>query len=313
MSKRKMLTSILLVAALSVAAIPALAQGMAFPKIIQLPNGFQPEGIAAGKGADFYAGSLANGAIYKGDLRTGEGDLLVQGQNGDIAVGMSFDERSGYLFVAGGLTGAAKVYDSRTGDRVGFFQLAGPGSFINDVIVTRQAAYFTDSFNAVLYKLPLSSDGRLPAPSQVQSVTLGGDWVQVPGAFVFNANGIEATADGKSLIVVNSNTGNLFRVDPETGTAYQIDLAGESVAAGDGLLLEGLRLYVMQNRLNLIAVVELAPDLATGQVAGGITDPAFRVPTTLLGFGNWIYAVNARFGTPPGPATDYDIVQVPQW
>ena len=43
------------------------------------------------------AGSLANGAIYKGDLRTGEGGLLYAGGSGEVSVGMSFDERSGYL------------------------------------------------------------------------------------------------------------------------------------------------------------------------------------------------------------------------
>ena len=307
MNKLRLVVSAVMVIVLLLTAAPVLAGSAPFPKIIALPNGFQPEGIASGKGTDFYAGSLANGAIYKGNLRTGAGSLLVTGQPGSVAVGMAFDERSGYLFVAGGPTGSAKVYDTRTGAQVGLYQLTGPGSFINDVIVTRQAAYFTNSFTAVLYKLPLSSNGRLPDPSQVESLALSGDWVQVAG---FNANGIEATPDGKALILVNSSAGNLYRVDPLTGVAVLIDLGGESVSAGDGLLLAGHTLYVMRNNLNLIAVVDLAPDLLSGLVTGGISDPAFRVPTTLLGFGNSIYAVNARFGTPPGPNVDYDIVQV---
>ncbi len=144
---------------------------------------------------------------------------------------MAFDERSGYLFVAGGPTGSAKVYDTRTGAQVGLYQLTGPGSFINDVIVTRQAAFFTNSSSAVLYKLPLSSNGHLPDPSQVQSLALSGDWVQVAG---FNANGIEATPDGKALILVNSSAGNLYRVDPRTGAAVLIDLGGESSQPGMG-------------------------------------------------------------------------------
>ena len=39
-----------------------------FPKIILLPNGWQPEGIASGSGTSFYVGSLADGAIYVGDF-----------------------------------------------------------------------------------------------------------------------------------------------------------------------------------------------------------------------------------------------------
>jgi hypothetical protein len=41
-----------------------------------------------------------------------------------------------------------------------------------------------------------------------------------------------------------------------------------------------------------------------------ITDENFDVPTTLAPFGNRLYAVNARFDTPPAPTTEYSIVQV---
>ena len=46
-------------------AAPVLARGTDFfPKVIDLPNGFQPEGISIGRGTSFYVGSLVNGAIY---------------------------------------------------------------------------------------------------------------------------------------------------------------------------------------------------------------------------------------------------------
>jgi sugar lactone lactonase YvrE len=60
----------------------------------------------------------------------------------------------------------------------------------------------------------------------VVTIPLGGEWVQNPG---FNANGIARTPDGRALIVVNSGTGALFRVDPATGVATAVDLGGESV------------------------------------------------------------------------------------
>ena len=289
----------------------------AFPKNIPLPNGFQPEGIVSGAGTDFYAGSLANGAIYKGDLRTGEGMLLVQGVAGRIAAGLSYDERSGYLFVSGATTGTGSVYDTRTGALVASLQFApANSSFINDVIVTRQAAYFTDSFNARLFVVPLGPGGAVEEASGYQVLSLSGDWIQVPGAFVFNANGIEATPNGDALIVVNSARGEIYRVDPNTGVADLIELTNStgsgdtSLSAGDGLLLDGKTLYVVRNRLNQIAVVRLANDLRAGEVVGTIADPGFRVPTTITEHGNSIYAVNARFGTPPGPSVDYDVVKV---
>jgi hypothetical protein len=99
-------------------------------------------------------------------------------------------------------------------------------------------------------------------------------------------------------------------VDPETGDAVQIDLGGEVVTAGDGLFLDGLTLYVMRNRLNEIAVVELDPSLISGEVVDTLTDEYFRVPTTIAGFGKAIYAVNARFGTEPTPETEYEVVRV---
>lgn len=285
----------------------ALAKSSPFPEIIPLPDGFRPEGIVSGYGTDFYAGSLANGAIFKGDFRSGNGSILVEGVNGRVAVGLSFDERTGYLFVAGGPTGTATVYDTSNADQVGFYTLTGPGSFINDVVVTPSAAFFTDSFNARLFKLPLLPTGSLPDPSEVEILPLSGDWMQSAG---FNANGIDATPNGQKLIVVNSGQGALFAVDPVSGGAELIDLGGASVSAGDGLLLDGKTLYVVRNQLNQIAVVNLASDFSSGELIGSITASEFDVPTTVTELGNRLYAVNARFSTPPTPTTEYDVVQV---
>lgn len=293
--------------ALLLAAVPVSA-GEVFPKILPLPDGWQPEGIATGRGTDFYAGSLANGAIWKGDLRTGEGFVLSPGEPGRITVGLKVDLRTNYVIAAGGPTGKTFVFDGSTGALLREYQLAPAGSFINDVVITRDAAYFTQSNGAFLYKLPLGPGGQLPADaSAVVAIPLSGEWEQVPG---FNANGIEATPNGKTLIVVNSTLGQLYAVDPETGEATMIDLGGASVTAGDGILLQGKTLYVVRNRLNTIAVIDLKLTTNSGTLVKEITDPAFRVPTTVAQFGKWLYAVNARFGTPPTPQTEYEAVRV---
>ena len=183
------------------------------------------------------------------------------------------------------------------------------GDFINDVIVTRTAAYFTNSFAPYISRVPLGAGGVLPDPALVQAIELTGDWAQVPGPFVFNANGIEATPNGKDLIVVNSTAQAVYRVDPESGIATQIDLAGEAVPNGDGLVLLGQTLYVVQNQVNQIGVISLSSDLRSGDLGEPITNPLFNIPTTAAVFGDSLYVVNAKFGSPPA-TTDYEIIKV---
>jgi sugar lactone lactonase YvrE len=304
-------TAVILGVLAVLALIPTLstfaASDETYPDVISLPDGFRPEGIAVGRGTSFFASSLANGSIYGGDLRTGEGALVVPPQNGRIAVGLAVDLRSNYIFAAGGPAGAAYVYDANTGEGIAAYQLTSEASFVNDVIVTRDAAYFTDSFRPFFYLVPLGPGGALPAQGGVSEIALGGDFVQVSG---FNSNGIDATPDGRSLIIVHSTLGALYRVDPAAGYASEINLHGDTVTQGDGILLDGKTLYVMRNRSNVIAVVQLDAAISTGMVVGGITDAYFDVPTTIAEFGNRIYAVNARFGTPPTPDTAYDVIQV---
>lgn len=303
---RRLLATLLLV----VLSLISLGSTFAkpFPDVIPLPNGFQPEGIATGTGTTFYVGSIPTGAVYRGDLRTGEGEVLVPAQTGRAAIGLKFDERSGLLFVAGGSTGFAYVYDGDTGANVAAIQLTTLPSFINDVVITKDAAYFTNSFQPFIYRVPLENNGDLPAVPTVEEIPLGGEYQFTPGAF--NANGIAATPNGKTLIIVNSTEGALYNVDPTTGVATRIDLGTGAVPSGDGILLQGKTLYVVQNVLNQIAVVELSADLSSGSIAETITHPAFRVPTTVARFGNSLYAVNARFGTVPTPDTEYEVVRV---
>lgn len=297
------------VATLFALATATGASAAPFPSVLPLPTGFQPEGIAVGRGATFFVGSIPTGAVYRGDLRTGTGDVLVQPQAGRSAIGLKVDHR-GRIFVAGGPTGQGYVYDASTGASLATYSFAAPGSttFVNDVVVTGDAAWFTDSFQPVLYRVPIGSDGTLGSQSDVQVVPLGGDFVQLPG--VFNANGIDATSDGSTLVVVHSTTGQLFIVDPATGIADGVELAGGDVSFGDGILLHGRTLYVVQNFLNRVAVVALAPDLGSGSIVRHLSDPELDVPTTIARFGSRLYAVNSRFGITDPEAAAYEVVRL---
>jgi sugar lactone lactonase YvrE len=271
----------------------------AFPALIQLPADFGPEGIAVGNGATFYVGSLGGptgttrGQILVGDLRTGAFVELV-GPDGVQATGLKHDPRSNLLFVARAGSGMGTVFDAASGEQVAAYQFQVAPTFINDVVITRDAAYFTDTQAPFLYRVALGRRGQ-PATGFTR--------VQLPGDF--RTNGIVATHDGRHLLVVNAADARLYRVDTATSAVTAVDLGGETLPNADGLLLRGKTLYVVQNRLNRVAVVELSADYSSGTVTRFITEPfasnpLLQVPTTIAAFGNSLYAVTAGFA-PPSP------------
>jgi sugar lactone lactonase YvrE len=120
-----------------------------FPETIALPTGFFPEGIAIGDDPTAYVTSLANGDVYRLSLATGTGRVLTPGP-GTGAVGIAFDAFR-RLFVAGGQAGTARVINRATGGVVTTYRLGAEGSStVNDLVITRDAAWFTDSFNPCL-------------------------------------------------------------------------------------------------------------------------------------------------------------------
>ena len=288
--------------------VVAAAAAKSFPEIIELPNGWRPEGIEAGRHHTLYVGSIPTGAIRQIDARTGKSFTLVQPIAGRSATGLEYDKRNERLFVAGGGTGQAYVYDAESGAPLADYLLTPDAPrFINDVVLTRDAAYFTDSMRPWLYRLSLGRRGALP--SEAETIPLSGDYVHQPG---LNLNGIEATRDGRTLIAVQTSTASLFKIDAATGVADRIELTGGDgdVAFGDGLLLEGRTLYVVQNRLNRVAVIELSRNLREGTIVAYLTHPALDVPTTIDRVAGRLYLPNARFGIPNPDTAEYQVVNI---
>jgi sugar lactone lactonase YvrE len=296
MHRRQWISLAVFAAAAMLFPVSSRMSALSFPDLIQLPNNFGPEGIAVGNGGTFYVGSLANGPlgdtrgqILVGDLRTGLFSQLVAA-SGVPAIGMKHDPRTNLLYVARGPSGMGTVFDARTGEQVANYQLQTAASFINDVAVTRDAAYFTDSRAASIYRVALGPNGE--PMSQVTEIPAP------PGG-----NGIAATPSGAYLFLVNSGAGQLYRMDTATFTVSPVDLGGGDVLRADGLLLDGKTLYVVQNFLNRVAVVELSPDYVSGTITRFITEPfasnaLTKVPTTIAAFGNALYAVTAGFAAP---------------
>jgi hypothetical protein len=275
---------------------PAATAGSRAQSSIALPPEFRPEGIASGKGDSFYVGSIPLGAVYRGSYRTGDGEVLVQPHPGRNHTGLKVDTRFDRLFVAGGESKGIYVYDARTGADVASFSLPDAG-FVNDVVLTRNAAYFTDSLVPQLYRVGIRRNGDLSAP---QRITYSGELQFAPG---FNVNGIDTLRGGRTLVVGQSNLGKLFQVNGRTGRTREIDL-DQPVTNGDGLLRRGRTLYVVQNRDNKVAVVKLDGRARSGVVRRFLTDARLNVPTTIAPFKDFIYAVNGRFNRPDDDEDD---------
>jgi Cu-Zn family superoxide dismutase len=289
-------------------------------RVFALPagDGF-PEGIAYDEATgDFYVGSTVDGTIYRGNVETGTVAVFVPGSSGRVAVGLALDE-GGRLFVAGGQNGAVAVYDTATGQLLleapnGL----APNTFLNDVDVSPTGdAYITDSFNPLLYRLAattippgVGTPAPVPTTDALQVVvdftTTGFDLVQTG----FNANGIVATPDGRYLLLVQTNTGALYRVDTTTGETIQVDLGQGSLPGGDGMELDGQTLYVVRN--GEITLVTLADDYARGTVGASFADPSFTDPTTIARFDGCLLVVNSQFSQLQGqPQLPFTVSSVP--
>ena len=297
---------------------PAVAGAAPFPDSVPLPTNFAPEGIASGAGSTFYSASLATGDIYEGDLRTGKGFVLVSPPAGGEGVGLKADVPDHLLFVAGGTTGTAHVYDSRTGALVAQYQLGPNGeSLVNDVVLTPQAAYFTDSYIPDLYKIPIGPGGKLghevTIPLSGQAAAFSSDGL--------NLNGIAATADGSTLIVNNTVLDKLFTVNPVTGASAPINVTGLIPNSMDGLLLQGSSLWVVENTASTVIRVTLSHDLSSGVITSTITSPLFDDPTTAAKYGDELALPNGRYdlGIPPPfgpgapPGTTFNVVVAPAY
>jgi sugar lactone lactonase YvrE len=294
----RLIAGITTIATLAVAVAAGASHA---PDRIDLPNGWQPEGIASGHGGELFVGSIPTGAVLRVDPRKGESSVAVPGGEGRAAIGLKAD-RDGRLFVAGGPTGKAFVYDAETGAELASFQLAPPGepTFVNDVTLTRRAAYFTDSQRSVLYAVATDLSGFRELPLQ--------GFEPQPG---FNLNGIVATGrKEQTLLAVQTNVGRLWRIDAKSGKAKQVDLGDASLVNGDGLLLKGRTLYAVQNQTNQIAVLKLKKGFRRAKLVRTITHPEFDVPTTVARLGGSLWVVNARFNTEPTPETQYWLTRV---
>lgn len=312
----KKLIVVVVSALMLLAGAPAEAGSSGRSKLpiqIDLPDGFFPEGIAAGRGATFYVGSLADGSISRGDFRTGEVEPLTEPAGPFSVVGVAVD-RHGRVWAAGGPSGAARVYDGRTGELLMTYQFTAPfESFINDVVLDGDYAWFTDSgtqnspdpeiFQFAgeprLFRVPIGR--RLASPDKFSELD-----VKIPDVEFPNLNGIETTPNRRNLLVAHSSLSALFNVEPRTGDAVQVKI-DQPFEGADGIRRQGRTLYIA-NTGNDITQLRLNRKGTVGHVRRTLVAQGAESTTTIAIFAGGLYLPDARFFSQSDP---YRIYRVP--
>ena len=209
------------------------------------------------------------------------------------------------------------MLDADTGEEITQYQLASFGMVINDVAITRRAVYFTDFTGPFLYELPVSSNGALPDSGASNAIPLMGTDASDPLGTPQTANGIVSMANGKTLIIGDSRTAQIDKVDPKTGMSDRIILDTPLTGFLDGIVRDERRLYILSpgnpedpTDVDRIQVVKLDKDLLTGKLLGVITDEELDGVASGAFFGNALYVNNARYTTFPEPDTEYALTRL---
>jgi Cu-Zn family superoxide dismutase len=126
-----------------------------------------------------------------------------------------------------------------------------------------------------------------------------------------NANGVASFDRGRLLVVVQFNTGKLFRIDTRTKAVSEIDLGGATVADGDGLVPDGSRVFVVRHSAGQIAEVRLLRGRREGRIGATITSDTLTFPTTAARDGTRLLVVNSQFDKRGGaPALPFTVTAV---
>lgn len=228
----------------------------------------------AGSNGDLWVACLS-GAVVHVDLASNASNTIHH-EPGVALSGAKFCREQQLLFVAGSLSGKGYIFhvkpanssagsssSSGSGTRIAHdpgsaaqqqfvvskrevIHLALPAvSYINDVALGPDRAYFTDSFHNVIYSIPrYASEGRTGAAENSAGLQHRQVLRHPTGPFFdtklgqYRANGIavySSTQQNDSLLVANTHTGNMYKVviDKEGGEAGSKSSASTLRAASE--------------------------------------------------------------------------------
>ena len=155
--------------------------------------------------------------------------------------------------------------------------------------------FVTDSFRPTLWRV---TNAQLRAGTGTpQAIPVGPEIAYASG---FNLNGI--VAHGHELIVVQSNTGKLFRIEVKK-TTRAITRSRPTRSCGDGMLLDRGRLVVVQGSPAALLFLKLKHHASSAKLVATQTDPSLRGPSTVARARHLYLVVNADFATSTTPFT----------
>ncbi|MEV4239477.1 SMP-30/gluconolactonase/LRE family protein [Nocardia sp. NPDC050408] len=271
-----------------------------------------PEGIAVDpRTGDTYVGSYANGAVYRATPGATRAEIfLPEGADGrKTANGLKVDA-AGRLWVIDSTAGVA-VYDTGSRALIARFDVTGAGPrLVNDLAITPDgSAYLTDSLRPVVYRVTpeqviAAHGGKADLTAQFDLSTSISP--HTPDAFTLN--GIASDDSGRYLLIVDMNSGELYRVATAANSPAPISrvtMHGADLKHGDGLELHGSTLWAAQNASNAITRWKITDDGATVELERKIADESLRIPTTLVRSNDRTLVVSSQFdkGGPMGPGT----------
>ncbi|MDB5044975.1 MAG: superoxide dismutase [Deinococcus sp.] len=259
-----------------------------------------PEGVAydANRGV-LYTGSAATGSIYAVNASSGAVSLLSEGgaRGRTSALGLKVD-RQGRVWVAGGAAGTVSVL-SPNGSPIAVLETPkSPNPYINDLAPAADGSvYVTDSTRPVIFRV---------SPDLKVSAWLELDRTPIKYGPGINLNGILATPDGRSLLTMQLNTGDVWRIDLRTKAVKKV-IGG--LMRGDGILLDPANprtLYVARNALGVVSKVALSTDSGTGTLVAEEPLQGLRFPATLTAIGTDLVVTQSQLdklqgGTPETP------------
>jgi hypothetical protein len=317
---RKLIPALAALAAVTVtSSLPAFACPSPHPNtyiVSQQPN-VLPESIAVTGDGTMYVSSFGTGAIFKGNTRDPKlHTFKAPGTDGRTRTSGVEVDRRGRIWAAGYDTHTIWVYDP-DGTLIAKRTAPDAGSALNDLVVTDDAVYVTDSFTGSVWRASVRGN-------QVGELTRwlsAGDFPAPPGFL----NGIDVTPDGRIALINGSVDGSgvagdahLFRVDLHARKVTEVSVTGAFLGSPDGSLLEGHRLYTEDNFANDRGGFDYAVDL--GILNADLTTlhlvqrsgfaPDGATPTAVGRDGDRLLQVNSQLGADPA-APPFTVTVVP--
>lgn len=287
-------------------------------RIIPLPDAAAyPEGMAVDPttGA-LYTNSANTGVIVRLDPATGAATIVGDPLNmadarpatpKSVALGLKSDGE-GRIWVAGARDGSMHVVDSATGRRLARFTTPEGPWLINDVVLTQDHAYFTDSLRPVMWRVRRGAVADAVLEPWLNFAGTALDFGEAP-----NLNGIAATPDGRFLIVVHAKAGRLFRIATDTGEIAAIDAGSSELSSGDGLVLDGQRLFVVRQAAGEVVALNLSSDLLTAVETKRIKPAELAWPATAAISGDRLIVANSQLNRRASgdPVLPFSLVSIP--